>query len=172
MTAAVRVLPTAKRDEELCVVTACHGLVCALPAKWVERLVLPAEVAAVAATTAAPLVLVGERQYAAWNLGTLLELPPLADAWALLRVPHGGHDLPIALSMGTCLVVQRLPKATPLPAGAFRARAGALSGAFATVGVRGRATTAALGVWLDPSRLFSDDELAACARALAVERGG
>src|SRR5207247_1093431 len=96
------------RDLELCVVTACHDLLCALPVRWVERLLLPQEVATV--VTAAPkpwsLLLVGERQLAAWNLGTLLGLAPLTAAWVLLRVPHRGGELSIALNTGACLVVQ------------------------------------------------------------------
>ena len=130
------------RDLELCVVTACHDLLCALPVRWVERLLLPQEVATV--VTAAPkpwsLLLVGERQLAAWNLGTLLGLAPLTAAWVLLRVPHRGGELSIALN----------------------------TGAFATDGLRGRATAAPLGLWLDPARLFTDEELAAA----ALEAGG
>jgi hypothetical protein len=160
-----------RRDEELCVVTTCHALVCALPARWVERLVLPREVAKVATTSDVALVLVGERRYGAWNLGALLGVAPLHDAWVLLRVPHRGSELPIALNTGTCLVVQGLPPSTPLPPGAFRARRGAIAGAFGTAGVRGRATPAALGLWLDPAHLFTDEELTASAAALAAGGG-
>jgi hypothetical protein len=160
-----------ERDDELCVVTACHQWVCALPARWVERLVVPHEVAIVASQQRAPSVLVGERQYGAWNLGTLLGLPPLGAAWVLLRLPYGDRELPIALNTGACLVVQALPPATALPPGAFRARPGAIAGAFATVGMRGRATQAALGLWLDPTRLLTADELAASVSALAAGGG-
>jgi len=170
-----RTRPTAiRRDEELCVVLACHDLVCALPARWVDRLVLPAEVASVAtsADAAVALVLAGERQLAAWNLGTLLGLPPLGTAWVLLRIPFRGSELPIALHTGACLVVQPLPPALALPPGAFRARPHAISGAFASTRVRGRAPASPVGLWIDPSRLFTDDELAAAASALGASASG
>ena len=160
----------AEEPRDLCVVLACHQLVCAVPARWIERLVRPEEVASIAAPASPdrhrpPLVLVGERHFAGYNLGTLLGLAPLDGAWLLMRVPHKQDEIPIALHTGTCLVVQHLAPGVAFPGGVFRARAGAIVSAFPARSIKGR-VAAEIAFWLDPARLWSDDELAGAAAAL------
>jgi len=177
----LRVVPgrSAGREErgELCVILSCHELVCALPASWIERLVLPKEVSvivgerpsAAAGKRAWELVLVGEQRYAACNLGTQLGLRPLDAAWALLRAPHRGAVLPIALQTGPCLVVQPLGTGVPLPPAAFRTRSGAVAAAFPTALVKSKLALSDVGLRLDPSRLWTESELDAAAAVLGGE---
>lgn len=159
----------AEEARELCVVLGCHHLICALPTSWVDRLVLPDEVTVEAQdASAAPgrswqVIRAGEKRYAACNLGTLFGLPPLDAAWVLMRVPHRGFELPVALQTGACLVVQHLPPGLALPPGAFRARAGAISAVFPTNLLKTRAALNEVGIWLDPLRLWETAELDAAA---------
>jgi hypothetical protein len=156
---------------ELGVFVECREVVLGLAARWVERLVLPDVVVkgpepASAGKRRRPVVSVGERRYAAWDLGSMLGLSPVARAWLLLRVPHAGGELPIALRTGACLVVRELGGLTALPAGMFTLRAHALGRAFAVERVapgRGRS----VGLYLDVPRLWAESELAASAAALA-----
>jgi len=161
----------ADEPRELCVVLACHQLVCVLPARWIERLVMPDEVASIAPVSAEahapPLVLVGEKHFAAWNLGVLLGLAPLDAAWVLLRVPHKGATLPIALHTGACLVVQPLAPGVSFPAGAFRARPGAVVSALPTSAIKSRLAVD-LALCLDPAHLWGEDELDLAARVLGA----
>jgi hypothetical protein len=169
--------PGRKADDprELCVVLSCHHLVCAIPTRWIDRLVQPEEVATIApaaapADASAPrLVLVGERRFAAWNLGTLLGLAPLDTAWVLLRFPHRGDELAIALHTGACLVVQPLTPGIGLPAGVFSARAGAVASAVTTAAFKVR-VEAEVALWLEPAKLWTGDELDAAAAALRPDR--
>jgi hypothetical protein len=158
---------------ELCVVVGCHGLACVVPARWIERLVLPGEVASIATADhepgAAPLVLVGEKAYSAWNLGLLLGLAPLDAAWLLLRVEHKGESLPIALHTGPCLVVLELAPGVALPPGAFRSRVGALASVLGTASMKGKFTTE-VALWLDPAHMWHPDELDGAAAALRAAR--
>jgi hypothetical protein len=184
VTAAAKLLPfraprgsrRVEEHRELCVILACHDLVCALPVRWIERLILPDEVAIIAggrqtveaATRTWQVILVGEQRYAACNLGTLFGLAPLQAAWALLRVPHRGVDLPIAVQTGPCLVVQALAPGVPLPTSLFARRAGCIAAVFPTKIVRS-ALPLPLGLWLDPSRLWAESELDAAQVALGRE---
>jgi hypothetical protein len=105
-------------------------------------------------------VAAGGEPFAAWNLGTMLELPPLSAAWVLLRLPGTGGPAGIALRTGPCLVVQPMPPMIRLPAGVMRKRGAGITGAFATSALRGKQPEAPLGLCLDPLHLFSPDELA------------
>jgi len=162
-----------EEPRELCVVISCHQLVCALPARTIERLVLPDEVTILAPDPETPrthswdIALVGEERYAACNLGALLAVPPLEAAWVLLRVRHKGGLVPIALQTGPCLIVQKLGAGVPLPSGAFRARSGAITSVFPTTLLANRGVAADVGLWLDPSHLWVESELDAAAGALA-----
>ena len=79
---------------ELVVVIACHGLLCTLPVRRVERLLLREAVSLQPPPGRRPrerralpqVVYAAEEPFAAWNLGTMLGLPPVSTAWVLLRV--------------------------------------------------------------------------------------
>jgi hypothetical protein len=166
LASSAALLREAEPATELAVVVGCHGLVCTLPVRHVERLLRRDEVEAVRLPRrpgAAPLpqvVAAADEPFAAWNLGTMLELPPLTSAWVLLRVPMPtGDPVPIALRTGACLMVQSIPPSVPLPAGVARSRGAGLAGAFATAGLRGKRLDARLGLCLDPLRLWTAAEL-------------
>ena len=169
--AAEAAQPTA----ELVVVIACHGLVCTLPVRRVERLLLREAVSLQAPPGRRPreggralpqVVYAAEEPYAAWNLGTMLGLPPLSNAWVLLQA--GGDDpVPIALRTGPCLVVQPMPASAPLPPALFRDRGRGIVGAFSAGELRGRPAALAMGLCLDPQRFWSEKELAGSRAAVA-----
>jgi hypothetical protein len=169
--------PAATPAAELAVVVACHGIVCTIPVRHVARLFLREEVElrppqrrATAAGTRLPQVVYASGEpFAAWNLGTLLDLSPLSVAWVLMRIPADPHPVGIALRTGPCLVVQPTPAAAPLPPGLFRARGQGIVGAFATADLRGKRVEAALGLCLDPLRLWTDEELASSRLAVTAE---
>jgi hypothetical protein len=156
----------------------CHQLICALPARWIDHLVLPDEVVFLGErerSRTAPqasgwrLVMVGEYRYLACNLGTQLGMPPVHAAWALLHVEHDGVVLPIALQTGPCLVVQPLGAGAPLPASAFRTRAGAITSMFSTNLLRTKADLVEVGVRLEPSQLWTEAELDQAAALFAEQ---
>jgi hypothetical protein len=151
---------------ELCIVFECHAVVCAAPARLVDRLVL-AEEATLLPAASPGSALDGERvvvsagqRFAAWDLGELLELPPLSTAWMLLRLPHRSASITLALRTGRCRAVERLGHTVSVPRGVFRRRKGAFPAAFARGGL--------VGVFLDPLALFTSDELETSARTLAA----
>jgi hypothetical protein len=154
---------------ELVVVIACHGVVCTIPVRYVERLLGRDEVQVLRPTHRRPagpegplrqLVAAGGEPFAAWNLGTMLDLPPLTAAWVLLRLPGAGEPVGIALRTGPCLVVLPAPPMIRLPAGVIRGRGPGIAGAFATSALGGKRLEAPVGLCLDPVRLFSPAELA------------
>jgi hypothetical protein len=162
---------------ELSVVVGCHGLVCTLPVRHVERLLRRDEVEVVRIARrkgSGPLpqvVAAAGEPFAAWNLGTMLELPPLTTAWVLLRIPAGaGEPVPIALRTGACLMVQPLPPAVALPAGVARGRGAGMVGAFSTAGLRGKKLDAKLGLCLDPLYLWTPAELESSRLAVEAAR--
>jgi hypothetical protein len=162
---------------ELVVVVACHGLVCTLPVRHVERLHRRDEVEPLrpAGRRKGPgdgrqLVTVAGEAYAAWNLGTMLELPPLSVAWVLLQIPGRRGPVPVALRTGACLVVQEAPPTVALPPGVVRARGAGIAGAFTTEDLRGKGWTGAVGLSIDPERFWSEAELEAS--WAAVEAAG
>jgi hypothetical protein len=164
---------------ELAVMVSCHGLVCALPVRNVERLLLREAVEAVSAPRPRPgaralpqVVFADDQPYAVWNLGTLLGMPPLAVAWVLLQVPADPEPVAIALRTGPCLIVQPMPETAPLPAALFRARGAGIAGAFPTARLRGKPLPAALGLALDPLRLWSPEELAGSRAAVDAALDG
>ena len=180
--AALRTLPAraprAQEQQELCVVFSCEELVCALPTRWVERLVLPSDVTVIAGDRAQPeasgetwrLAQVNQRLYAACDLATQLGLEQVGAAWALLRVPHGDRVLPIALQIGPCLVVQPLGRGLPLPAGVFRARSGAVAAAFPTTLLESKVKLTDVGLRLDPENLWTEPELEDAVALLSDKR--
>jgi hypothetical protein len=152
---------------ELVVVIACHGVVCTIPVRYVERLLGRDEVQLLrpvhrrkADGSLPQLVAAGGEPFAAWNLGTMLDLPPLTAAWVLLRLPTEGEPAGIALRTGPCLVVQPAPPMIRLPAGVTRGRGPGITGAFTTSLLRGKQLEAPVGLCLDPLRFWSPAELA------------
>ena len=173
MTAAANSPPGGRADDaELCVVVACHAFPCALPARRVVRLLLPDEVP----DAADGVIRAVDGVFAAWNLGELLQLGPLGDAWVLLHVPHRGATVPIALQTGVCLSVQPLATRFPLPPGLFHARPAALWAAFLAHEVRA-GQAGLVGLHFDPARAWTAAELDQSASAVtsttpARARGG
>jgi hypothetical protein len=144
---------------ELSVLVRLHELVASIPARWITRLVLPSEVSLLTAGAPDVVEFAGTR-HAAWDLGALLEIPPLVGAWLLMRVPHRGRVMPIALRTGECLAVATSPKSVGLPSRLLRRREQALGRAFATKEGDG------CGVVIELAHLWSNVELDASARAL------
>jgi hypothetical protein len=170
--------PGAAPAAELAVVVACHGLVCTIPVRHVERLFLREDIelratshrrATAGGARLPQVVYAAGEPFAAWNLGTLLELSPVSTAWVLMSIPAQPTPVRIALRTGPCLVVQPMPATAALPAGLFRARGGGIVGAFATASLRGKRVEAALGLSLDPERLWSAAELEGSRAAIAGE---
>jgi hypothetical protein len=173
-------LPEGVPAPELSVVVGCHGFVCAFPVRLVDRLLRREEVEVLPPRVrrgqdpGVPLpqvVQAGGEPYVAWNLGTMLDLPPVTTAWVLLRVPVPGEaeaEVPLAVRTGTCFVVQPVAASVPLPAGLFRARGAGITGAFATSVLGGKPLEAAVGVCLDPPRLWTPGELGSSRAALAA----
>lgn len=156
-------------QSELCIVVACHTFVVAIPARFVSRLVLNEDV------TPAPagpgLVQSGGERFVASNLGSLLELPALTEAWVLLHLPHAGTRVPLALRTGACLVVREVSVEAPLPPGLFNARGDAILGAFVADAARGLNGGALFGLVLNLAKLWTRAELDAAAETAARARG-
>lgn len=168
---------TRTETSELCVFLQCGDFVGALPTRWVERLVLPVQTKDVVAPSApdaeelAPGILdVGGVRYASWQMSSLLELGIGHVAWVLLRVPHLGSEIPMALGTGECLFVAPLGATIPLPPGVFRIRPQALSHGFPTVQLGERAGDTTVGLVFDPARLWTTTELSASAAILSGAR--
>lgn len=178
--------PEAKPREEvkprLCVVLACHHVVCALPIDNIDRLVLPdaVEVLPSARPTAAgardaeavvpDVVRVGERFFAAWDLGVMFGLGPVSGAWVLLSLMHEGAEVWLALRTGPCFAVQSLRNLMKLPSEVFQSRRGALTDGFATAAVK-KEIEANVGILVDPRGLWSRQELQMSAAVLAAIDG-
>jgi hypothetical protein len=178
--------PDSKPREEvkprLCVVLACHHVVCALPIDNIDRLVLPDAVEALPASRPAAggqpdadaivpeVVRVGERFLAAWDLGVLFGMGPVAGAWVLLSLMHEGAEVWLALRTGPCFAVQPLRNLMKLPSEVFQSRRGALTDGFATSAVK-KEIEATVGVLVDPRGLWSRQELQMSAAVLAAVEG-
>src|SRR5205823_12803911 len=110
-------------------------------------------------TTFLGTLTVGGRVCAAWDLGALLELEPLAQAWVVVDVERGGARVPIALRTGVCALVAEVRPEASLPGRIFKKRGQAVPAAFAASSLDAQ-LPALFGLWLDPSRLFTDEEIA------------
>ena len=165
--------PQSKHRSELAVLVACHAFLVALPARSVVRLFLPHEVTDLALTEGRGPFLgtlrAGGRVCAAWDLGTMLELEPLSNAWAVLEVARGGAHATVALRTGVCALVAEVSPESSLPGRIFRSRAQAFPAAFAAASVDA-SLPALFGLWLDPARLFTDAELALARDAVDAHR--
>jgi hypothetical protein len=149
--------------DELCVMLDLGAVVCALPTRWVARLVLLEEARAL--DPGGGLLEVGGRHFAAWDLAQLLGIELTARAWVLMTLPHRGKTVPIALRAGACLVVDVLGPTLPVPPGIFRARRAAFPAGF-DVSRRRKTSGAVVGLCFDPRGLFTDEELEASAERM------
>jgi hypothetical protein len=186
MSTALRLVSAddAEPAAELAVVVGCHGFVCTFPVRHIDRLLRREEVEVLAprgrrgregGVPLPQVVLAAGEPFVAWNLGTMLDLPPVTTAWVLLRLPDPedkpARPLPpiaLAVRTGPCLMVQTVQASVPLPAGLFRARGQGITGAFAASALRGKRLGAAVGVCLDPLRLWTPAELASSRAALVA----
>jgi hypothetical protein len=158
---------------ELCVLFECHSVVCALPVRWVSRLLLADEARFVTSSGEAPyqqetrrLELGGSKvveaygqRCTAWDLGEMLELPPLRSAWVYITLPHRNRTVSLALRTGPCLLVGPVSKLTEVPGNIFRARRAGLPAAFPVRGTAAGGTNALVGLYLDPRGLWTEAEL-------------
>ena len=152
-------VPSRVPQRELAVIVRCHDVACAIPTRWVERLVLPEDVAVFGPNVA----VANGKRYASWDLGELLGLAPLHGAWVLVRLPGDAGEIPLALRTGPCLGVQTLPRRVDLSPRLFISRPGAVAGVFAsTAAFQG----ALCGLEIDLSRLWTPTELATSAAHL------
>ena len=157
---------------ELSVLVACHTFMVALPARSVVRLFLPGEVTEHVSETGNAFlgtVRAADRVCAAWDLGRMLELDPLTSAWVVLDVERGGRRVSLALRTGVCALVVEVRPEAALPGRIFKARAQAFPAAFAA-SPYGPQDMALFGLWMDPTRLFTDEELARSVDAVARAR--
>ncbi len=164
-------LTTAAGASDTAVIFRCGPQLLAVATRFVERLLLGDEVGAgegTAGTWPARLRIDG-RPFAAWDLGLMLGLGPQSAAQVLLRLPFRAGAVALALRTGPCVAVKRLPKASPLPGGIFRARPGAVLGVFEAAKALGKPDEALLGYLLEPTALWTEEELQVCA-ALADSR--
>ena len=163
--------PHAADAPDTAVILRCGPQLLAVATRFVERLLLSDEVGSGERTAGAwPARLwVGGRPFAAWDLGLMLGLGPQGAAQVLLRVPWRGGFIGLALRTGACVAVKRLPKAAPLPSGIFGARPGAILGGFEAAAALGKPDEALLGYLLEPTALWTEEELQASA-ALADAR--
>lgn len=118
------------------------------------------------------VVMVGAQPYAAWDLGRMLGLGPLAASWVLARIPFLGGVVPMALRTGPCLAVQALSGSTPLPLGTFRARRQALARAFLAADVGVELKDAPVGTLLSLAKLWTPSEVEISASAVSEIEGG
>ncbi len=139
--------------DELCVMLDLGAVVCALPTRWVSRLLLLEE-----ARYAEGLLDAAGQAFAAWELSQMLGVELVPRAWVLMHLPHRGKTVPIALRAGACLVVDVLGPTLPVPAGIFRARRAAFPAGF-EVTHRRKTSQAVVGLCFDPSGLFTPEEL-------------
>jgi hypothetical protein len=157
--------------DRLCVFFACDAFVCAIHVRSVVRLATLEEAQVIGAAPGAPLdgtcvVDAGDAPFAAWDLSRLLEIPQFAGAFVLLRIPWRGAEVPIALRTGPCLVVRDLPGVAPVPASLFRARRGAIVGAFDASALGAPSAGRVAGLEIDPARLLDAADLETSLRTL------
>lgn len=153
--------------QELSLFVECHEFLCSVDTRAIERLVLPEDVVVLSSKEGSiPVVQVGGRPYAFFNLGVLLGLPPTRGASVLIRTVFGGAELPLCFETGTCLVVRSPEPATMFVPGLFKARRRAFASAFTVPPTMRRAGRALVGLSLDIGELASAKERESAASAL------
>jgi hypothetical protein len=165
-------------DAELALQVACHEWLVAIDTGAIERIALDDTFTPRAdGQSGAPAGFLGvlrseHREYAAWDLATLVGREPERGAWVLVRIADGSADpLPIALRTGACRLVGKLPESTlsRLPQALCGVRRRPFRGAFLpTAAQTGAAKGAVAGVALDLQRLFLSEELEWSRRALTT----
>jgi hypothetical protein len=151
---------------ELSLFVECHEFVCTIDTRSIERLVLPYEVIPVSRDGPVPVVQVGSRAYASFNLGRLLAMRPTQGASILVRTVFGGIELPLCFETGPCLVVRAPEPTVKLLGGLFNARRRAIGAAFvlpAAMAVPGRSP---VGLTVDLDELVTAAERDSAARSL------
>lgn len=151
---------------ELSLYVECHEFVCTIDTRSIERLVLPYEVALVTREGAVPVVRVGSRNYASFNLGRLLGQPPTHGASILLRTVFGGVELPLCFESGPCLVVRPPDPNVKLLAGLFNARRRAISAAFELPAAMRASGRAPVGLAIEVDDLLTAAERDSAATSL------
>ena len=142
-------------DSELCVLLGLGAVLCAVPTSALSRLLLLEE----AEPLAHDILQVDAQRFAIWDLAELLGFSqPAARSWLLLSAEHGTTTVPIALRVGQCLAVQPVTQRKALPQGLFRARGAGLAASFDPAAQR-KLAPAVIGLYLDPRRLLSSEEL-------------
>ena len=164
---------------DVSVLVRCHDHVLAVSTRYIERLLLPEEIAKVELISdpsgdksekgRRAVALIHGQYYAAWDLGQMMELPSLANAWMLLRLPRGESEVALALRTGPCLAVHPVYKPVPIPPGLFKARRGAFIAAFDGAQI-GPSEGVLVGLCLEPSALWSEAELSASVTAIGLAR--
>jgi hypothetical protein len=139
----------------------CPPWLVALPIAVVARVVATNELSFVSAPASGPLlgtVEDGGAARPAWDLGRLLGLPDAEQTWILLAGP-----LPLALRVGRCLSVAALQQPLAIPPALLARRHGL--GCFVPPTLPALQPylpgLAPVGLWLDPTRLLTADDLAA-----------
>ena len=99
-----------------------------------------------------------------WDLGNLFKLGTCTNAWVIMDVELDKRNQRIALRVGRCIAVIRLPKCYALPPGVLASRTGAVSSAFSTTKLVEVAEIGPAGVVLDATRLLAASELEAASR--------
>jgi hypothetical protein len=166
----IREVRSSTPTRELAVMVRARSLVIAIPTRWVARLTLATEVKTIK-TGLPALVDVEGTTHAAWDLGAMIYRAPIDGAWVLLRVPHEGKTLRLALRTGPCLVVAPVPPLAEIPRSILLRRRGAFAGAFAGGHGLDEAGGAPYGLALDPTGLWTPEELTASARVLEAGSG-
>jgi hypothetical protein len=143
----------------------------AMPADLVERALLvdeapPPQWPEAIGPAIAPAGCVGRLSirgsaYGAWDLGLLLGGEAARRSWILLRLPHAGAAVPVALRTDECLHVGVLPRLRrlELPAGVLPERR-LFRAAFPAADAGGaRGSASLVGLEMDLGSLLSDYEL-------------
>jgi hypothetical protein len=157
---------------DLHVFVACASWAFAVPTSAVDRLIAASDTALRPCDRPGSPAHLGTLPeppgYSAWDLGALLGLRPESESWILCRVPGASGELRIALRSGVCLSVGSLPQdsLSLLPETMSFVRSGFARAAFATPRRRGGQALSPLGLVLDLSRLFLEEERGVARRDL------
>lgn len=158
-------------SSELSLFVECHEFVCTIETRSVERLVLSHDVVVVTRDGAVPVVQVAARNYASFNLGRLLGMPPTIGASVLVNTVVDGAPLALCFDTGPCLVVRAPPVTVKLQSGLFNARRRAIVAAFEVPAAMRSRARSPVGLTLAVEELITAAEREAAASSLrAVAR--